>query len=215
MRTPGRGDREKPPAKASYSARSRRRAAAAQPASPFLLAATEASIGSALVNRVSLIGPAAASAALLASLAMLDRRMQATGGPGIIPFELAGPERSPEILRVWGREGRRAARASLLLDFPFLVAYTTLNVRLRASASEAAGEPRPVGAARHRRPSLRWRLRRDRERRAAGRRHPPRRRAAVGPRPKRGASEVRRADHRLAIHRRLTAPVRQGLASAN
>lgn len=63
-------------------------------------------------------------------LVLLDRRMQATGGPGIIPFELAGPQRSAEILRRWGAEGQRAARASLLLDFPYLVAYTTLGVRL-------------------------------------------------------------------------------------
>lgn len=63
-------------------------------------------------------------------LAILDRRMQATGGTGIIPFELAGPERSARILRKWGAEGRRAASASLILDFPFLVAYTTLNVRI-------------------------------------------------------------------------------------
>jgi hypothetical protein len=63
--------------------------------------------------------------------------MQATGGTGIIPFELAGPDRSTEILRSWGVEGRRAARASLLLDFPYLVAYTILNVRLTGRAREA------------------------------------------------------------------------------
>ncbi len=63
-------------------------------------------------------------------LVLLDRRMQATGGPGIIPFELSGPEGSTEILRRWGADGQRAARASLWLDFPYLLAYTTLNVRL-------------------------------------------------------------------------------------
>lgn len=85
--------------------------------------------------------PAAATAGLLVPLAMLDRRMQAAGGPGIIPFELAGAGRSRKILRAWGSEGRRAARASLLLDFPFLVAYTWLNVRLarRASRVHARG----------------------------------------------------------------------------
>lgn len=62
-------------------------------------------------------------------LAVLDRRMQASGGPGIIPFELAGPTRSEAILHAWGNEGRRAARASLMLDFPFLLAYTTLSSR--------------------------------------------------------------------------------------
>jgi hypothetical protein len=62
--------------------------------------------------------------------------MQAAGGPGIIPFELAGPERSAEVLRRWGTEGQRAARASLVLDFPFLVAYTTLGIRLTRRASD-------------------------------------------------------------------------------
>lgn len=78
--------------------------------------------------------PAGATAGLLAPLAILDRRMQSTGGPGIIPFELAGPERSSEILRRWGAEGRRAATASLLLDFTFLVAYTSLNLELTRHA---------------------------------------------------------------------------------
>jgi hypothetical protein len=45
-----------------------------------------------------------------------------------IPFEVAGPKRGAEILRAWGVEGQRAPRASLLLDFPFLVAYSVLNV---------------------------------------------------------------------------------------
>lgn len=85
----------------------------------------------------SLTAPAAATAALMVPLVILDRRMQATGGPGIIPFELAGPGRSEEILRRWGEEGRGAARASLLLDFPYLVAYTALNVRLTQRASDA------------------------------------------------------------------------------
>ena len=64
--------------------------------------------------------------------------MRAAGGPGIIPFELAGPRRSAEILRHWGAEGQRAARASLLLDFPYLVAYTTLNVRITRRARDSA-----------------------------------------------------------------------------
>jgi hypothetical protein len=76
--------------------------------------------------------------------------MQVTGGTGIIPFELAGAERSTEILRVWGAEGRRDAHASLLLDFPFLVAYTTLNVRLTGRAryvltSQGAGALKAIG----------------------------------------------------------------------
>ena len=50
------------------------------------------------MTRRSLIWPAGTTAGLLVPLAILDRRMQATGGPGIIPFELAGPPRSKRIL---------------------------------------------------------------------------------------------------------------------
>jgi hypothetical protein len=80
---------------------------------------------------------AAAVIALFVPLAVLDRRMQRTGGPGIIPFELAGtPERARRILDAWGDDGRAAARASLLLDFPFLVAYTGFNVAAVGTESE-------------------------------------------------------------------------------
>jgi hypothetical protein len=102
-----------------------------------------------MVTRDSLTVPLAATAGLLLPLAILDRRMSATGGTGIIPFELAGPDRSAQILSAWGVEGRRAATASLLLDFPFLVAYTILNVRLtlRASNVLSARGVRALGAA--------------------------------------------------------------------
>ena len=88
------------------------------------------------MNRLSLVGPSAATVVLGVPLAILDRRMRAAGGPGIIPFELARPDRSDEILRAWGDGGQRAARTSLLLDFPYLVAYTTLHVRLTDRAGE-------------------------------------------------------------------------------
>ena len=93
-----------------------------------------------------LTGPAVATAALAVPLVILDRRMQATGGPGIIPFELAGPGRSDEVLATWGPDGRRAARASLVLDFPYLLAYTTLNVRLTERAGERLPAHRPIAA---------------------------------------------------------------------
>jgi len=82
----------------------------------------------------SLTGPLAAVAGLFVPLAALDRRMQRAGGPGIVAFELAGPERGPRILERWGEDGQRAARASLVLDFPFLVSYTALGVRLTERA---------------------------------------------------------------------------------
>lgn len=74
--------------------------------------------------------PAAATVGLLVPLAAIDRRLQATGGPGIIPFELAGSGGSDAILKRWGEAGRLWAAASLVLDFPFLAAYTTLNLVL-------------------------------------------------------------------------------------
>jgi hypothetical protein len=57
-----------------------------------------------------------------------ERRMKRTGGPGIIPFELAGStERTREILNTWGRQGRSAARNSLLLDYLFPPTYAALQ----------------------------------------------------------------------------------------
>ena len=79
-----------------------------------------------------------AEVALLAPLVALERRMKRTGGPGIIPFELAGsPERSRRIMETWGADGQRAARLSLLLDYPFLVSYSGAQVALCAAASDA------------------------------------------------------------------------------
>jgi hypothetical protein len=67
--------------------------------------------------------------------------MKRTGGPGIIPFELAGtPERAGRIMDAWGAEGRSAARLSLVLDFPFLVAYSGLHANVCEIASDALRE---------------------------------------------------------------------------
>ncbi len=95
----------------------------------------------------SLVAHGAATAALLVPLAVLDRRMQRAGGPGIIPFELAGtPERAAAVMGAWGEEGRRAARVSLLLDFPFLVAYSGFNVALARALDAPAWVAVAVGA---------------------------------------------------------------------
>jgi hypothetical protein len=75
---------------------------------------------------------------LLVPLLALEREMKQTGGPGIIPFELAGtPERARDILETWGPEGRSAARRSLLLDYPYLVTYSVLQAALCDAASDA------------------------------------------------------------------------------
>lgn len=65
-----------------------------------------------------------ATLVLFAILAVIDRQMTKTGGPGIVGFELARtPERAAEILGQWGSSGRDAARASLWLDFVYLATY--------------------------------------------------------------------------------------------
>lgn len=61
---------------------------------------------------------------LFVVLALLDGRLHETGGPGIVPFEVAGDlPRAKEILVDWGVAGRETARQSLWLDFAFLAAY--------------------------------------------------------------------------------------------
>jgi hypothetical protein len=57
----------------------------------------------------------------------LDRQMKATGGPGIIPFELAGTATKAEaIMARWGEGGQRAARQSMWLDFGYMSSYGIL-----------------------------------------------------------------------------------------
>jgi hypothetical protein len=58
----------------------------------------------------------------------LERQMKRTGGPGIIPFELAGStERAREIVDTWGPRGQAAARKSLFLDYLFPPIYAVLQ----------------------------------------------------------------------------------------
>jgi hypothetical protein len=62
--------------------------------------------------------------ALFMVLAIIDRTMSDTAGPGIVGFELAGSEeRAHEILADWGSSGHDAALASLWLDYPYLILY--------------------------------------------------------------------------------------------
>jgi hypothetical protein len=92
---------------------------------------------------------AAGQILLLIPLSACERRMRRTGGPGIIPFELAGtPERSRKIMDTWGPRGQSAARVSLLLDYPYLVTYAGLQVagcrwastRLRSTGASALAD---------------------------------------------------------------------------
>jgi hypothetical protein len=82
-----------------------------------------------VTRKRALIASAIASLAIGAVLLVLDTRMMDAGGPGIVGFEVAGSEdRAAEILADWGDEGADAARASLWIDFAYLIAYGTFLV---------------------------------------------------------------------------------------
>ncbi len=78
---------------------------------------------------------------------LVERRMRATGGPGIIPFELAGSAaRAEDIMTRWGSEGQRAARLSLWLDFGYMATYGTLTALLVDRARRRRGHPAALPA---------------------------------------------------------------------
>jgi hypothetical protein len=59
-------------------------------------------------------------------LAVFDGRMMDAGGPGIVGFEFAGSQdRATEILADWGDDGTDAAKASLWIDYAYILAYGT------------------------------------------------------------------------------------------
>jgi hypothetical protein len=77
-----------------------------------------------VTRRRGLIAAGIATLVLLLAMSPSDGRMKDTGGPGILPFELAGgQDRADEILSEWGEDGQDAARESLWIDFGFLLAY--------------------------------------------------------------------------------------------
>jgi hypothetical protein len=89
----------------------------------------------------ALILLAIASFALFAVLAALDMRMRDAGGPGILGFEFAGDgEGAAEILADWGDDGRDAARASLWIDYPYLLVYGAFLVLACAATRDLAAE---------------------------------------------------------------------------
>jgi hypothetical protein len=80
-----------------------------------------------------------ATLALFVVLAVLDKRMSSTGGPGIVGFELAGGEhRAQEILSQWGGKGHDAARLSLWLDYAYIASYVALLTLAVAATRDAA-----------------------------------------------------------------------------
>ncbi|GAA4459459.1 hypothetical protein [Phytohabitans houttuyneae] len=79
----------------------------------------------------------------LAMMHRAERIMRGTGGPGIVPFELAeSPREADRYMRAWGTTGRRAARQSIHWDFPFIAVYVTL---LAAAALHVADRADAAG----------------------------------------------------------------------
>jgi hypothetical protein len=78
---------------------------------------------------------------------VLERRMRQVGGPGIIPFELAGSaSRAEDIMTRWGRHGQRAARLSLWLDFGYMATYGAFTALLVDRARRRRGHPAALPA---------------------------------------------------------------------
>jgi hypothetical protein len=96
-------------------------------------------VGGAMTRKRALILLAIATVALFVVLAVLDLRMADAGGPGIIGFEFAGDEEgAAEILAEWGDEGKDAARASLWIDYLYLLAYGAFLVLACMSTRDLA-----------------------------------------------------------------------------
>jgi hypothetical protein len=77
-----------------------------------------------MTRRRALIALAITTVAIGVVLAVLDGRIRDSGGPGIVGFEFAGSEEgADEILGDWGDEGQDAARASLWIDFAYILSY--------------------------------------------------------------------------------------------
>lgn len=76
---------------------------------------------------------------LLLAMSPADGRMKDTGGPGIVPFEVAGSQdRADEIMDEWGDKGQDAAREQLWIDFGFLAAYGTFLTLAIAAVRDRA-----------------------------------------------------------------------------
>lgn len=95
-----------------------------------------------MTRKRALIASAVATLVIGAVLAVLDNRMTDAGGPGIVGFEFAGSQdRAAEIRTDWGQDGTDAARASLWIDYAYILAYGTFLV-LAASATRDLAQRR-------------------------------------------------------------------------
>jgi hypothetical protein len=79
-------------------------------------------------------------------LVVIDKDLEATGGPGIVGLEFAGSSnRVAEIMAEWGDHGVYLARLSLWIDFGFMVAYGAF-LALAALATRDFGRKRNLPA---------------------------------------------------------------------
>lgn len=98
-----------------------------------------------LLRENKIIVVTGAFAGYTAIMTVLERRMRITGGPGIISFELAGSGfRAEQIMAQWGRDGERAARASMWLDFGYMATYGALATLLVERTRRRRGHPRAL-----------------------------------------------------------------------
>ena len=62
---------------------------------------------------------------LFVVLAIIEQEVTRGGARGIVPFEVAGTsERAREFLDEWGPDRHDTVRASLIVDYPYLIAYS-------------------------------------------------------------------------------------------
>jgi hypothetical protein len=92
-----------------------------------------------LTRKRALIISGVATLVIGGVLEVLDVRMMDAGGPGIVGFEFAGTaDRAAEILADWGSKGQDAARASLWIDYAYILAYGTFGVLAAAATRDLA-----------------------------------------------------------------------------
>jgi hypothetical protein len=100
-------------------------------------------------RRRILIASGALAVAIWVFLAIQDSQIKDSGGPGIIAFEVAGTEdRADEILEEWGEDGEDDAQVSILVDFPYLIAYSVFLAVGCTIASERLARRGMKGVAR-------------------------------------------------------------------
>ncbi|HEY3552559.1 MAG TPA: hypothetical protein VGK66_02615 [Solirubrobacterales bacterium] len=72
---------------------------------------------------------------------LIDRRLEATGGPSILGLEFAGSAgRAAEVMAEWGDHGQYLARLSLWIDFGFMASYGSFFVLAALATRDFARE---------------------------------------------------------------------------